>query len=60
MGQEVERMKLKLHMVTIEDPVPEEHFLRKLEMALDLSYIMRRKSYTAAGMAGRPSTRWGW
>ena len=28
-------MQLKLHMVTIEDLVPQEHFLRKLEAALD-------------------------
>ena len=27
-----------LHMVTIEDLVPQEHFLRKLETALDLSF----------------------
>ena len=32
-------MQLKLHMVTIEDLVPEEHFLRKLEATLDLSFI---------------------
>ena len=32
-------MQLKLHMVTIEDLVPKEHFLRKLEAALDLSFI---------------------
>ncbi len=29
-------MQLKYHMVTIEDLVPEDHFLRKLEAALDL------------------------
>ncbi len=29
-------MQLKYHMVTIEDLVPAEHFLRKLEAALDL------------------------
>ena len=32
-------MQLKLHMVTIEDLVPEGHFLRKLEATLDLSFI---------------------
>lgn len=31
-----EEMQLKYHMVTIEDLVPENHFLRKLEDALDL------------------------
>lgn len=30
-------MQLKYHIVTIEDLVPAEHFLRKLEAALDLS-----------------------
>ena len=28
-------MQLKLHMVTIEDLVPEGHFLRKLEATLE-------------------------
>ena len=32
-------MQLKYHMVTIEDLVPAEHFLRKLEAALDVSFV---------------------
>lgn len=32
-------MQLKLHMVTIEYLVPENHFLRKLQSALDLSFV---------------------
>lgn len=32
-------LQLKLHMVTIEDLVPEDHFLRKLDAALDLSFV---------------------
>lgn len=32
-------MQLKLHMVTIENLVPQDHFLRKLEAALDLSFV---------------------
>ncbi len=32
-------MQLKMHMVTIEDLVPKGHFLRKLESALDLSFV---------------------
>ena len=32
-------MQLKLHMVTIEDLVPQEYLLRELEAALDLSFI---------------------
>ena len=54
-------MQLKLHMETIEDLVPEEHFLRKLEAALDLSFVYHEtENCTAAGMAGRLSTRWYW
>ena len=32
-------MQLKLHMITIEDLVPQDHFLRKLEAALNLSFV---------------------
>lgn len=32
-------MQLAIHMVTIEDLMPQEHFLRKLEAALDLSFV---------------------
>ena len=32
-------MQLKYHMVTIEDLVPEEHLLRKVDAALDLSFV---------------------
>ena len=32
---EVGRMQLKLHMITIEALMPQDHFLRKLEAALD-------------------------
>ena len=38
-------MQLKLHMVTIEDLVPPEHFLRKLEAALDLSFVEEETAY---------------
>ncbi len=31
-------MQLKYHMVTIEDLMPENHLLRKVEAALDLSF----------------------
>ena len=37
-------MQLKYHMVTIEDLVPENHFLRKLEAALDLSFVYEESS----------------
>ena len=32
-------MQLKYRMVTIEDLTPENHFLRKLEATLDLSFV---------------------
>ena len=47
-------MQLKLHMVTIEDLVPEEHFLRKLEAALDLSFIYRETEKLYSRRYGRP------
>ena len=34
-------MQLKYHMVTIEDLVPEEHLLRKVDAALDLSFVYK-------------------
>ncbi len=47
-------MQLKYHMITIEDLVPENHFLRKVEMSLALSLYMRRPPiYTAGDMATR-------
>ncbi len=33
-------MQLKYHMMTIEDLVPEDHFVGKLERALDLSFVL--------------------
>ena len=33
------QMQLAMHMVTIEDLMPQGHFLRKLEAALDLSFV---------------------
>jgi len=53
-GKGVEGMQLKYHMITIEDLVPENHFLRKVEMSLALSLYMRRPPiYTAGDMATR-------
>jgi len=47
-------MQLKLHMVTIEDLVPQEHFLRKLEAALDLSFIREETVHLYSRRYGRP------
>ena len=52
-------MQLAMHMVTIEDLMPREHFLRKLEAALDLSFVTRKQPrFTAKNTAARPLTRW--
>ena len=32
-------MQLKVHMITIEDLMPTNHFLRRLEEALDLTFV---------------------
>ena len=47
-------MQLKLHMVTIEDLVPEGHFLRRLEQALDLSFVYEETVYLYSRKYGRP------
>lgn len=47
-------MQLKLHMVTIEDLVPQEHFLRKLERALDLSLVYQETDKLYSHRYGRP------
>lgn len=47
-------MQLKLHMVTIEDLVPEGHFLRKLEAALDLSFVYEEAWHLYSRRYGRP------
>ena len=47
-------MQLKIHMVTIEDLMPKEHFLRKLEAALDLSFIYEETESMYSRKYGRP------
>lgn len=46
-------MQLKLHMVTIEDLIPQEHFLRKLERALDLSFMYEETTHMYSRKYGR-------
>ena len=41
-------------MVTIEDLVPEEHFLRKLEATLDLSFVQEETASLYSRGNGRP------
>ncbi len=47
-------MQLKYHIVTIEDLVPQEHFLRKLEAALDLSFVYEETHKLYSHRYGRP------
>lgn len=47
-------MQLKLHIVTIEDLVPKEHFLRKLEAALDLAFVYEETQHLYSRKYGRP------
>ena len=47
-------LQLKLHMVTIEDLVPEDHFLRKLDAALDLSFVYEETKELYSKKYGRP------
>lgn len=47
-------MQLKMHMVTIEDLVPKGHFLRKLESALDLSFVYEETAKLYSDRYGRP------
>ena len=47
-------MQLKYHMVTIEELVPAEHFLRKLEAALDLSFVYEETAHLYSRRYGRP------
>ena len=47
-------MQLKYHMVTIEDLVPEDHFLRELERTLDLSFVYEESAHLYSRKYGRP------
>ena len=48
-------MQLKYHMITIEDLVPEDHFLRKLDAALDLSFVYKETYPLYNHRIGRPA-----
>ena len=49
------QMQLAMHMVTIEDLMPREHFLRKLEAALDLSFVYEETALLYSKKYGRPA-----
>ena len=48
-------MQLAMHMVTIEDLMPREHFLRKLEAVLDLSFVYEETAPLYSKKYGRPA-----
>ena len=47
-------MQLKVHIITIEDLVPMDHFLRKLEAALNLSFVYKETKTLYSRKYGRP------
>ena len=47
-------MQLKIHMITIEDLVPTNHFLRRLESVLDLSFVYEESASLYSRKYGRP------
>ena len=48
-------MQLAMHMVTIEELMPQGHFLRKLEAALDLSFVYEETAPLYSKKYGRPA-----
>ena len=49
-------VQLKVHCITIEDLVPEDHFLRKLEAAVDFRFIYDEMRDLYSADNGRPGT----
>ena len=47
-------LQLKLHTITIEDLVPEDHFLRKLDAALDMGFVYEETEGLYSKRYGRP------
>lgn len=47
-------MQLQMHMVTIEDLVPQGHFLRKLKSVLDLTFVREETAHLYNRRLGRP------
>ena len=47
-------LQLKLHTITIEDLVPQDHFLRKLDAVLDLSFVYEETEGLYSKKYGRP------
>lgn len=51
----VENKQIKFHMITIENLVPENHFLRKLSRLVDFSFIYEETRDYYCEKNGRPS-----
>ena len=47
-------MQLAIHLVTMEDLMPQGHFLRQLEAALDLSFVYEETAHLYSKRFGRP------
>ena len=47
-------MQLAIHLVTMEDLMPQGHFLRQLEAALDLSFVYEETAHLYSKKYGRP------
>lgn len=47
--------QIKFHMITIENLVPEKHFLRKLSQVVDFSFIYEETKDYYCEKNGRPS-----
>ncbi len=51
-----ENKQIKFHMITIENLVPEKHFLRKLNRLVDFSFIYEETKDYYCEKNGRPGT----
>lgn len=49
-------MQLKLHMITTDDLVPEDHFVKKSEPMLDLTFVYEETGSFCNHKYGRPPT----
>lgn len=47
-------MQMKYHLVTIEDLVPEDHLLRKVDAVFDLSFVYEETAHLYSQKYGRP------
>lgn len=55
MMSRVENQQITMHLLTIEDLVPQGHLLRKIDAAVDFSFIYDKAAHCYCGNNGRPS-----